>query len=303
MNGSLGRSSRFVYNFDETVNQNNPSLSQDKFMGKSSKSEPLAPAAADPVAAVKVAAAEQIVSKPTRRWRARVFQAYLVLATLGFGALVVLANMFNYFSIDLTVTRAVQMINFAWFSNLMWVVSFIGYSPQMFILVAAVCLLLFGIGLRWEGIMAVVSVAGVSGLGQLLKIVVHRPRPGADLVTVLDQLNSYSFPSGHVLAYTAFFGFLFFLGYSLLKPSILRTGLLILLGSQVALIGISRIYLGDHWASDVIGAYLLGSLWLVLTNIIYQWGKTRFFVRQPLAPEIPGPTQTPPRAPEAGAKP
>lgn len=263
-------------------------------MEKSSKSDNLAPATAGPVAAVKEAAAEQIVSKPTRRWRARVFQAYLVLATLGFGAMVVLANMFNYFSIDLTVTRAVQTINFAWFTTLMWFVSFIGYTPQMYILVAAVTLVLFGIGLRWEGIMAGVSVAGVAGLGQLIKILVHRPRPGADLVTVLDQLNSYSFPSGHVLAYTAFFGFLFFLGYSLLKPSILRTGLLILLGSLVVLIGISRIYLGDHWASDVIAAYLLGSLWLVFTDYMYQWGKTRFFVRQPLAPEIPGPTQAKP---------
>ncbi len=70
--------------------------------------------------------------------------------------------------------------------------------------------------------------------------------------------------------------------------------LFVILGSLVALIGLSRIYVGDHWASDVTGAYLLGSLWLALSIAIYSWGKTRFFVRQPLAPEKPGPTPTAP---------
>ena len=104
------------------------------------------------------------------------------------------------------------------------------------------------------------------------------------------QLTDSSFPSGHVLMYTAFFGFLMFLGYTLLKPSIARAVMLVILGSLVALVGLSRIYLGDHWASDVTGAYLLGSLWLAMSIALYRWGKTRFFVRQPLAPEKPGPT-------------
>ena len=245
---------------------------------------------AKPVEAVKVAAAEQIVPKPTRRWRARVFQIYLVVATGSFGVLVVLASMVNYFSVDLTITRAVQTINNPWFAGLMWWVSFFGYGPQTEVMVATIALLLFIIGLRWEAVTALVAAGGSAGLGQLIKIVVHRPRPGANLVNVIQQLNSYSFPSGHVLTYTAFFGFLFFLGYTLLKPSLARTALLVISGSLVALIGISRIYVGDHWASDVIGAYLLGSLWLVVCVYIYRWGKTRFFVKQPLAPEKPGPT-------------
>jgi undecaprenyl-diphosphatase len=81
-----------------------------------------------------------------------------------------------------------------------------------------------------------------------------------------------------------------FLGFTLLKPSWARTLLLVILGSLVALIGLSRIYLGAHWASDVTGAYLLGSLWLAVSIGIYRWGKARIFVRQPLAPEKPGPT-------------
>ena len=136
------------------------------------------PVVATPVEAVKVAAAEQISPKPTRRWRARVFQAYLVLATVSFGILVVLASMTNYFSIDLSITRAVQSINVSWFAGLMSFISIIGYIPQMLIVVGVIALLLFVVGLRWEAIMALAASGGSSALSSLIKIVVHRPRPG-----------------------------------------------------------------------------------------------------------------------------
>jgi undecaprenyl-diphosphatase len=126
----------------------------------------------------------------------------------------------------------------------------------------------------------------------MVKEYIQRPRPGIDVVEVFHILDSYSFPSGHVMFYAGFYGFLWFLAYTLLKRSWFRTLLLILLGTLIALVGISRIYLGQHWASDVLGAYLLGSLCLVLTIELYRWGKTRFFVRQPAAPEKPKTTNT-----------
>jgi membrane-associated phospholipid phosphatase len=241
-----------------------------------------------PIAAV----AQEIAPGPVRRWRARVFHVYLIAAAAAFGTLLVLANLFSYFPIDLRITRGVQAINSAWFYGLMWAVSFPGYAPQAWLMVGAIIVALFLIGLRWEAIAAPVTASGALGLASAIKLWVHRPRPGADLVHVYQQLYDPSFPSGHVLMYTTFFGFLIFLGYSLLKPSLARAFLLAILGGLVGLVGLSRIYLGDHWASDVAGAYLLGSLWLALSIAIYRWGKTRFFVQQPLAPEKPGPTAT-----------
>jgi len=129
---------------------------------------------------------------------------------------------------------------------------------------------------RWEAFVTLVAAAGAGGLSTLIKVVVQRPRPDVTLVNVVQQLNTSSFPSGHVLFYTAFLGFLLFLAYTLLEPSLTRALILALLGSWVGLVGLSRIYLGNHWASDVTGAYLLGSLWLSLSIALYRWGKPRF---------------------------
>jgi membrane-associated phospholipid phosphatase len=221
----------------------------------------------------------ELDTPPRRRWRAWLFQAYLVAALLGFAVLLVLASSTAYFPIDLVITRAVQGFQPAWFTPLMRWVSFPGFSPQVYVLTAAVALALFGLGLRWEALCALLA-AGASGAGVVFKLLVHRPRPSADLVSVIEQLDSFSFPSGHVLYYTAFVGFLLFLAYSLLRPSWRRALLMVALAGPVLSIGLSRIELGQHWFSDVAGAYLLGSVWLMLTIQVYRWGKERFFTRR-----------------------
>ena len=118
------------------------------------------------------------------------------------------------------------------------------------------------------------------------KELIRRPRPAIDLVNVFRILDSYSFPSGHVMFYVGFFGFLWFLIFTLLRHSLPRMLLLGLLGSLILLVGLSRIYLGQHWASDVLGAYLLGGLTLAAILQFYRWGKKRFFIGQPVAPPL-----------------
>ena len=232
----------------------------------------------------EAAATAAIAPRRTRHLRALAFRVYVLLAALVFVTLASLAHTVAYFPVDLRVTRAVQAYHGRGFETLMHAISWTGFFPQVAILSAVVIVTLFVVGLRWEAVAA--AFATLSGaVGGLVKLVVLRPRPGADLVHVFQQLPSSGFPSGHVLTTTAFCGYLVFLAYTLLKPSLGRSGVIGVLLLFIALMGPSRIDMGQHWFSDVMGAFLFGSLWLALTIEFYRWGKVRYFAHQPVAPE------------------
>jgi membrane-associated phospholipid phosphatase len=182
-------------------------------------------------------------------------------------------------AIDLQITEAAQSIDLPPFALFMRLVSWPGFNPQVVIIAGMIILVLVGLGLRWEAVMALIAAVSSTAINLLVKDLIQRPRPLPEQVAVVATLTSYSFPSGHVMFYVGFFGFLGFLAYHLLKPSLKRSLLLACFGGLVLLIGLSRIYLGQHWASDVLGSYLFGSLMLVAIIQAYLWGRTRFFVR------------------------
>jgi membrane-associated phospholipid phosphatase len=237
------------------------------------------------------AARAESAPAPVRRYRAVLFQVTLVIVASAFAALTFLVKTMPSFTIDLQITRAIQLIKFPYFTMAMTWISWPGYSPQNIIIAGLIILLIYGFGLHWEAVMALVAAVFSTAINLLVKDLIQRPRPNAKAVTVIDTLNSYSFPSGHVMFYLGFFGFIAFLAFSLLKPSMKRNLILAFISLWIVLIGISRIYLGEHWASDVLGAYLLGSLTLVAIIQFYIWGKTRFFVHQPVAAAAPAPAQ------------
>ena len=187
------------------------------------------------------------------------------------------------FPLDLQITRALQSIHSPLFASFMRLISWPGFPLQSYIISALIILLIYMLGLHWEALVTAIAAIFTPLVNVLVKQLVARARPTVDLVHVFKILDSYSFPSGHVMFYVGFFGFLWFLAYTLLKHSILRIFLLFFLGSLVALIGVSRVYLGQHWASDVLGAYLLGGMILAGIIFLYRWGKNRFFVSQPVA--------------------
>jgi membrane-associated phospholipid phosphatase len=224
-----------------------------------------------------------IVAKPWRRYRAVIFQGYLIGAIVVFLILAVLAHTVAYFTFDVTITQEMQKLKADWFGALMYALSWIGFAPQVDVISLLVVVFLFASGLKWETVVSIANMVGISALGTGIKLLVSRARPTANLVNVISQLNDSSFPSGHVLYFTACFGFLLFLTYTLVKHSWWRRAALAVFGGMMLLIGPSRIYVGQHWASDVLAAYLLGSIWLALIVYFYRWGKTRFFVDRRIA--------------------
>jgi undecaprenyl-diphosphatase len=84
------------------------------------------------------------------------------------------------------------------------------------------------------------------------------------------QLPADSFPSGHVLTFTATFGFL-----AVLSWRARRRALAALCVLPPIAIGLSRVYLGEHWPSDVLGGALFGVLWMALTVRLYDLARAR----------------------------
>lgn len=246
----------------------------------SSEKEP-----AEPLQKVQDAARAEVAPRSARRRRTVLFQGVLLAAIAGFSLLAFLASSSAYFPIDLVITQSFQVFHPTWFDGLMRAISAPGYTFPAIIVVAVFATLLYYFGLHWEMAMSLLVAGSIEALNYLVKTIVHRPRPAENIVRVFQNLSSYSFPSGHVMFYTAYFGFLFFLVYRNMKHSWRRTALMVLFGGLIVSVGPSRIFLGEHWASDVIGGYLLGSLGLVAAVRVYQWGKPRFFDRQPTAPE------------------
>lgn len=102
-------------------------------------------------------------------------------------------------------------------------------------------------------------------LNQIFKFILQRPRPTE--FRIIDE-KGYSFPSGHSMISMAFYGFLIYLIYRYIKNKSLKWVLIIILSLLIVLIGISRIYLGVHYTSDVLAGFLISISYLILYTTI-----------------------------------
>ena len=120
----------------------------------------------------------------------------------------------------------------------------------------------------------IAAFAGAPLLDQWLKMVVHRPRPIYAAAVIHDP--TWSFPSGHAMGALAGYGMLAYVVILLGGPrSRARTAVVPAAAILVGLIGISRIYLGVHYLSDVVGGYAVGSVWLWLCIGTVQLGRSK----------------------------
>ncbi len=120
------------------------------------------------------------------------------------------------------------------------------------------------------GLSICINLVVVTILNQLLKRLLQRPRPTE--FRIIEE-TGYSFPSGHSMVSMAFYGYLIYLIYRFVKNKYLKWISIVLLSLLICLIGISRIYLGVHYTSDVLGGFLISISYLV----IYISASNKFF--------------------------
>jgi membrane-associated phospholipid phosphatase len=167
-----------------------------------------------------------------------------------------------------------------WLIGLFYWIGMPGYPPQVYVEMVAIMLALWIARARWEAVSVLFANLGVGTIGTGVKMLVARARPSPDLISVANPAldgGKLSFPAGHVLVYLTVFGFLMYLLLRVPQRVLWQNIVLVILGLMIALIGVSRIYSGEHWFSDVVGGYLFGIMGLWLTIRFYEWGSHRFF--------------------------
>ena len=111
------------------------------------------------------------------------------------------------------------------------------------------------------GTYVMINLIIITLLNQILKHIVQRPRPTQ--YRIIDE-KGYSFPSGHSMVSMAFYGFIIYLIYKNVKNKYLKYISIVLLTFLILWIGISRIYLGVHYTSDVLAGFLISISYLII---------------------------------------
>ncbi|MFA4995700.1 MAG: phosphatase PAP2 family protein [Patescibacteria group bacterium] len=175
---------------------------------------------------------------------------------------------------DVTLSHELQAegdstLNKTLLSHVLSFISFIGRTTVAGWIVLGFATLFFALKYYREAIYCLITPFAVI-LSSAFKILMNRPRPDQSLVYVLDNQLSPSYPSGHVVFFTVFFGYLITTMFFTKKiPRSLRVLIIAISSILIILVSVSRIYLGAHWLTDVIAGYLFGIIFLSILLYFY----------------------------------
>ena len=175
------------------------------------------------------------------------------------------------FGFDTTILLWLHQHSNATIDNLMLTLTKLGNPEFVVVLVTVSFSLLLWYKRVWAAQILFLTCLGGLILNQGLKLVFAKPRP--QLWTPLIVEHSYSFPSGHALGSSALYGFLAVLLAS--QYPRYRLGIYSIAVVIVGSIGLSRLFLGVHYPTDIIAGYAVGLLWLNTCVLILQMGGKR----------------------------
>jgi undecaprenyl-diphosphatase len=214
---------------------------------------------------------QQSVRESSSRDRAP-HQAVKPAAVLLFALTVILtiqASRVGTFSGDLHFTAWIQAMSAPGVDRFVSFLNWLGRPIPLFGLTLVLSAVLVAFR-RYMETALLLSSGFVHAANALLKTATASPRPTGDVVRVSDQASGFGFPSGHTMALVVFCGICFYLAWRLTGRLELRlaagiTALLLILG-----MGFSRIHTGAHWPTDVLGAYLWGTFYVLALIAVYR---------------------------------
>lgn len=195
--------------------------------------------------------------------------AVLLTTTVVVTALAILIRLRITYNTDLAATEALQTFERPWATRLAKWATWMGNSLTVILLCLGVEVIAFFAQAGGVVVLAPFTLLALP-INAIVKNCVDRQRPGEMEAKIHPGPRwGFSYPSGHSMASAAFYGFLAFLLWITVPFFPLRIALAALFALLPVLVGLSRVYLGAHWASDVVGGWAGGLFVAVPLALLY----------------------------------
>ena len=159
---------------------------------------------------------------------------------------------------DIAIASAVQRPTSATIDTAAELISLIGADfPSMIVIAVIGVGLLTFLGRRDLALFLGVAAA-LRAVGPVLKVLIGSPRPSVEAVVIVAKADGLGFPSGHALGAALLYGAIAIIAPQVIANRLVARGIQIFAIAMMAFIALSRVRLGVHWPSDVIGGLLLG---------------------------------------------
>lgn len=198
----------------------------------------------------------------------------LVALIAGFVVVSVFAAATDRFPADLWIAERLQDIDSAAFDRIVDITEDIGDDPVVIAVWVAAGIAFAALGGVRVGLMFALAGA-LRMLNPLLKELIGRPRPSADLLDFSEQPSTLSFPSGHASTALILFGLIFYFSAAYVRNTVARIAIQAGCVWMIVVVGIERVHAGAHWPSDVLGGYWYGAIIVTGIVILHSYLSTR----------------------------
>lgn len=163
---------------------------------------------------------------------------------------------------DISVLNSIGQMRTPWLDFFMAGMTDLGATKFIIVISLLLCFIFFW-QKRYDYFLVIgLSVFGAEGIGIVLKYLIERSRP--DALSPLIHFDGFSFPSGHALNAMVFFAVIMYISSLEIKSGFWRSAIFVFLSVIILIVGFSRVYLGAHWPSDVIGSFSIGLIWFTI---------------------------------------